>query len=345
MCPATIHLIAAGGTIACLPDPDGPGLRPQLTAGDLAALAMDSWGTPDIAVEAWDAATVSGWNMTLQAMQGVAALVAKAVEQGTDGVVVTHGTDSLEETAVFLDVATAAPVPVVVTGAMRCSRATGSDAAVNLRDAIAVSCDPGSRGRGALVVFNGHVWRASGTRKVHSERLDAFIDVAAGPLADVFADADGLRVMWWSPPTRFATLDVTSAITDVVLVEASPGQDARFLAAVLSAEPDGLVLAGPGMGHVPGSWVPLLADAVKGGLPVLMTTRVGNGPVGPQYGGPGGGFELAAIGVVACGHRSAQRARVELACALGAGLTGTAAALWVANREQPVPRNLGPSCE
>lgn len=335
MSPATIHLIATGGTVACLPDPDGPGLRPQLTAVDLAALAVDSGGAPDAAIEAWDAATVSGWNMTLQTMQGLAALVARAVEQGTDGVVVTHGTDSLEETAIFLDVATATPVPVVVTGAMRHSTAIGSDAAANLCDAVAVARDPGSRGRGALVVFDGHVWRASGARKVHSERLDAFTDVAAGPLADVLADGDGRRVVWWSPPTRFATLDVTNVVADVVVVEASPGQDARFLAAFLAAEPDGLVLAGPGMGHVPGAWVPLLADAVKGGLPVLMTTRVGNGPVGPLYGGPGGGFELAAIGVVACGHRSAQRARVELACALGAGLTGTAAARWVANREQP----------
>ena len=255
----------------------------------------------------------------------------------------THGTDSLEETAVFLDVAAKAPVPVVVTGAMRHSTATGSDAVANLRDALAVARDPGSRGRGTLVVFGGHVWRASGVRKVHSERLDAFTDVAAGPLADVLADGGGRHVLWWSPPARFATLDVTSAVADVVVVEASPGQDPRFLAAVLGAEPDGLVLAGSGMGHVPGAWVPLLADAVKDGLPVLMTTRVGNGPVGPQYGGSGGGFELAAIGVVACGHRSAQRARVELVCALGAGLTGTAAAGWVANREQPGVPELGPS--
>lgn len=345
MSPATIHLIAAGGTIACLPDPDVPGLRPQLTAGDLAALVVDNGDAPDTAIEAWDAATVSGWNMTLQTMQGLASLVARAVEQGTDGVVVTHGTDTLEETAVFLDIATAAPVPVVVTGAMRHSTATASDAGANLRDAVAVARDPGSRGRGALVVFDGHVWRGSGARKVHSERLDAFTDVAAGALADVLADGDGRRVLWWSPPTRFATLDITSAVADVVVVEASPGQDARFLASLLGAEPDGLVLAGTGMGHIPGTWAPLLAEAVKGGLPVLMTTRVGNGPVGPQYGGPGGGFELAAIGVVACGHRSAQRARIELACALGAGLAGTAAARWVANREQPGGWELGPPGE
>ncbi|MGH3359217.1 MAG: asparaginase [Nocardioidaceae bacterium] len=337
MSRTTIHLIATGGTIACLPDPDGPGLRPQLSADDLAALALDGGGVSDTTIKAWDAATVSGWDMTLRTMQCLSGLVARAVAQGTDGVVVTHGTDSLEETAVFLDIAAAAPVPVIVTGAMRHPTATGSDAAANLRDAVAVARDPGARGRGALVVFDGHVWRASGARKAHSERLDAFTDVAAGPLADVLTDGEGRRVLWWSPPTRFATLDVTSAVGDVVVVEASPGQDARFLAALLEADPDGLVLAGLGMGHIPGAWVPLLADAVTDGLPVLMTTRVGNGPVGPQYGGPGGGFDVAAIGVLACGHRTAQRARVELTCALGAGLTATAAARWVANREQPVP--------
>lgn len=330
MAKSTVQLIATGGTISCLPGPDGSGLRPSLSAIELAKQAGDF---PEITVTAMDASIVSGWNMTLGHMHNLSRLVARAVEDGATGVVVAHGTDTLEETATFLDVSASEEIPVVVTGAMRHAAAAGADGPANLRDAVLVASDPAAKERGALVVFGGRVWSASGVRKVHTSRPDAFSDSSAGPLGEVTADDQGCPVHWWSPPWRRPTLKVATVDFEVVIMEASPGQDSCYLSAMVDAHPDGLVLSGTGMGHVPGGWVPVLAAAVKSGLSVVMTTRIGDGPVGPHYGGPGGGFEIAAMGIFGCGFRSPQRARIELACALGAGLKGTHAARWVADRE------------
>jgi L-asparaginase len=108
----------------------------------------------------------------------------------------------------------------------------------------------------------------------------------------------------------------------VPLLRVAVGLDESALEAVLATGVDGLVVEGTGVGHVPASWVPALRSTVAAGVPVVLATRTGAGPVRAEYGGPGGGHDLASAGVILAGRRTGLMARIELICALGAGLRG-----------------------
>jgi L-asparaginase len=309
----TVTLLATGGTISCTLDDAGAAV-PTLYAADLAASFP---AIPGVRVVPIDAARFSSWNVTVPELLELSRRVQAALE-GSDGVVVTQGTDTLEETAYLLHLTVASSRPVVVTGAMRNASVPGHDGPANLQAAALTAASSSSVGRGCLVVFNDEIHLAGRVSKRHSTSLSTFVSPETGPVGAV----DGSLVTFFGPPVPRRTYDVSSAGARVPLLKVAVGLDPAVLEGALSTGVDGLVVEGTGMGHVPASWVPAIRAAVAAGVPVLLATRTGAGPVGAAYGGPGGGHDLAEAGVILAGRRTGLMARIELICALGAGLRG-----------------------
>ncbi|MCU1617734.1 MAG: L-asparaginase [Frankiales bacterium] len=307
--PARLALVATGGTIACTLDADGRAVR-TLAADDLLAATIVPAG---VEVTTTNFGLMPSWDLTPPAMLELARRVEKLAAD-FDGVVVTHGTDTLEETATLLSLAIRTPVPVVVTGAMRASGEPDADGPANIATALAVAADPASHGRGTLVAFGDEVHLATRVSKRHSSALLPFGSPATGPVGVVH---DG-TVTFLAPPVPPTTYDVTHAHADVPLVVACAGAPVRLARAALDGA-DGLVVAGMGLGHLPSPWMDLLGDAVRRGVPVVRATRTGAGPAAGRYSGPGGDIDAEERGLMSAGHRTPAAARIELICVLGAG--------------------------
>jgi L-asparaginase len=305
----SVVLLATGGTIACTLDADGRAVKTQRAADLLAAAPVPS----GVDVRGVDHGLLSSWNLTPPAFLELATTV-RELAGAHDGVVVTSGTDTLEEVAAFLSFAVDTDVPVVVTGAMRAADEPGSDGPANLGGALAVAADPAARSRGALVAFADEVHLAPRVTKAHSAAPTPFRSPVAGPVALVH-DGAVTFLAPPSPPTRYA---VRNGGADVPLLVASPGAPVRLVEAALDGA-DGLVVAGMGLGHLPADWMPALGDAVGRGVPVVRATRTGAGPSTGRYAGPGGDVDAEQRGLLSAGFRSPALARVELICVLGAG--------------------------
>ena len=312
----TVTLLATGGTISCTLDASGAAV-PTLLADDLVSSFP---AVPGVRVIPVDAARFSSWNVALPELFALSRRVQAALEE-SDGVVVTQGTDTLEETAYLLHLTVESSRPVVLTGAMRNASLPGHDGPRNLQAAVLTAASGSAAGRGCLVVFNDEIHLAGRVSKRHSTSLSTFVSPETGPAGAV----DGSSVTFFEPPVPRRTYSLPSGWSGSVrvpLVKMAVGLDAAFLDAVLVAGVDGLVLEGSGVGHVPAAWMPAIRSAVGAGVPVVLATRTGAGPVRAEYGGPGGGYDLAAAGVILAGRRTGLMARIELICALGAGLRG-----------------------
>jgi len=307
--PCRLTLIATGGTIACTVAANGQAVK-TLTADDLLASAPAPSG---MQVTAADYGQISSWNFTPPAMLRLARRVQLEAAH-CDGVVVTHGTDTLEETAALLSFAVRTPVPVVVTGAMRAANAPGADGPANLVAALAVAADPAASGRGPLVVFADQVHLASRVTKRHSAALSPFSSPVTGPHGLIH----DTHVCFLSPAAPPTTYDIAHADADVPVLVATPGAPVRLLEAALT-DADGLVVAGMGLGHLPSTWMPALGDAARRGVPVVRATRTGAGPATGRYAGPGGDIDAEERGLLSAGYRTPAAARIELICVLGAG--------------------------
>jgi L-asparaginase len=310
-----VVVLATGGTIASALDASGA-VVPVLGARDLVNLLTP---VPGIEVLAEDFERFASWNAGPPIMLRLARR-ADELRAEADGVVVTHGTDTIEETAYLLDLVLDGPGPVAVTGAMRNNSEPGRDGPRNLWNAIRVAAAPDAAARGCLVVMNDEIHRAAEVTKAHSFNAAGFVSPFTGPVG--FTDSAG--VVFTSPPERARRYATTTADASVQLVKMAAGLDATLLRAAIGAGADGIVLEGSGLGHVPRDWVPVVRDAVRHDVPVVLTSRTLGGRVLPVYGGPGGGLDLRDAGVINGGTRSGPKARIELVCALGAGLRGTA---------------------
>ena len=236
----------------------------------------------------------------------IAAAVADVLsDPGVAGVVVMHGTDTLEETAMALDLVHADPRPVAVTGAQRPADHPEADGPANLLDAVLVAADAVSRDLGVLVVLGRAILQARGVRKWHTTDLVGFARNAPDvPVEGLPAELER-PVLPGRPRYSTARVDV---------VACPPGSDAVALLACVDAGARGLVLEGTGSGNLP----PAVADAVRRlaedrpDVVVAVSTRVPRGEAGALYGGPGGGADLARCGVLTCGYLRSGQARVLL---------------------------------
>jgi L-asparaginase len=293
-----VVVVTTGGTIASTVDETGVS-RPTLGGPDLVG---DAAGEVGARVRVVEALRVDSSTLTLAQADLVRDHVARALaDPGVDGVVVLHGTDSLEETAYLLDLHHDDPRPVVLTGSQRTADHPEPDAPANVREALRTAVDPAARGRGVLVDFAGRVHPAAGVTKRHTTDLDAF------------ATPDGAL------PRAGVLVPTGAAWPRVDVVAAYPGTDGALLDAVGGLGARGIVLQGLGSGNATAEVVAAVARAVAAGVAVVLTTRVPAGPVATSYGSGGGGSELAAAGAVPAGRLRAGQARVLLAALLRAG--------------------------
>ncbi|UMG94471.1 asparaginase [Nocardioides sp. TF02-7] len=312
--PAVL-VLGTGGTIA------------SRTSGGVAA-PVDSVDrlvrglVPDLDVEAHDLFVKDSSALTPADQVAVARAVLDADDRFA-GVVVTHGTDTMEETAYLLDLVHAGDRPVVVTGAQRPADAPDADGPRNLADAVRVAADPAARGLGVLVVFDGRVHAARGTRKVHTVAAAAFAQHDGRALGRV---VDGRLFVEGTPAHREhlprAALGLERVRVDIAATY--PGADDVALRAFAAAGARGVVLQATGAGNASPGIVAAVADLTRRGVVVALTTRVDQGAVAGVYGGGGGGADLVAAGAVPLGTLRAGQGRV-LVLALLAALDDAAA--------------------
>jgi L-asparaginase len=311
-----VSVLATGGTVASRADGSG-GATAQDAGADLVA-RLDLSGV-DVRVR--DVVRVGSYRMTLERVHALTRAVAGELgDPDVAGVVVTHGTDTTEETAFFLDLFHDDPRPVVLTGAQRPADAPDSDGPRNVADAIRVAADPGARGLGVLIAFGGQLFPARGTRKSATLAADAFTNPYGGALGWVHGTEIGVVTQ----PRRGRALDLAAldlaafAATGVRVdvVACHPDADGTALRAFAGAGARGLVLEATGAGNANPEVCAAVGELTAAGVVVVTSTRVASGPVAALY-GDGGGVDLLAAGAVPSGLLRPSQARMLLAALLG----------------------------
>jgi L-asparaginase len=251
----------------------------------------------------------------------LAARIRHIIDQDeAEGVVITHGTDTLEETAFFLHNVLPADKPVVLTGAMRPSDAPDADGPADLRAAVQVAAGPLSRGRGVLVVMNGAIHDPRWVVKTHTTAVQAFESPEAGPVGAVTSNADSAAIRYFAPVSvarrvPFA-LPQTALLPRVMIVYAHADMDAALVDHALQDGVRGIVLAGLGNGNAPQAVLAALARAVRQGVSVVRASRVSAGRVSRNV-----EVDDDASGFVAAGSLNPQKARVLLQLSIADGIT------------------------
>lgn len=310
-----IVLVFTGGTISMRHDPAARGAIPALAGKDIVELVPQLQEISAFEID--DFGAFPGPHMTADLMWQLRERIERHLARPeVDGIVVTHGTDSLEESAYLVARSLASPKPVVFTGAMRTSSDLGWDGPANLSASVRVAASPDAVGFGVLVVMSDRIFAGLDVTKVHTHLMDAFESPGLGPLGVV----DGRRVVFRRAiPSPVPVVDAPRLGGPVDIVYAYAGADSRLLDAA-RAEAQGVVIAGMGRGNVPPAMVPGIERWVAAGRPVVISSRALRGRVGRTYGYPGGGRRLHDLGAVFAGSRRPQQARIDLMLALGAGV-------------------------
>lgn len=236
------------------------------------------------------------------------------IEQGAEGVVITQGTDTLEETAQFFDCLWDRDEPLVLTGAMRSANHVGADGPANLLDACRVALAENSRKRGVLVVMNGQIHQASRVRKTDALALQAFSSPVFGPAGLLVEDC----VCFFQPPKPRKVLPTPQQTAQkVAFLEASLSADTLLLENVLTLGYDGLVIAGFGAGHVSDRWATII-ETIAEKIPVIIATRTGSGSTAKSsYGFRGSEMDLIRKGAAMAGFLCPRKARILLWLLIG----------------------------
>jgi L-asparaginase len=300
----SIALFTLGGTISMAGNH-------RLTGDDLTA-AVPGLAEVGHPVEIQDVEKVPSANLTASKLLDVVDAASKAVADGATGVVVTQGTDNLEETAFLVDQVWPHPQPFVLTGAMRNPTLAGPDGPANLLAAVRVACSPAARDLGALVVFKEEIHAARWVRKTHSTSTATFVSPNTGPIGHVVED----RVRVLTRPLRLdgvqgraepAELDATRVALYTVTMD-----DDGLLLRGLADTHQGLVVAGFGVGHVPSALAPVLGE-LAAAMPVVLTSRTGGGSVlRNTYTSVGSESDLLQRGLIDGGFLDPYKARVLL---------------------------------
>lgn len=309
-----VVLIATGGTISSVTRDDGS--RSALVPGERLLAAS---GSPrGLKVEVRNLPPRGSYSFSLDDMSGIVDAIASALDEGADGVVVAHGTDTLEETALLADIRLSDPRPVVFTGAQRSSDDADSDGIRNLGDALTVAASPSAANRGVLICFGGRVLRARGASKAATTATEAFLPSCGSDLGRV--EGDVLELSGSSDGAARATPHLPEgpggARVDILHVYGGMGTD--LLDASIAAGARGVVFVGTGSGNGNPELLARLRGVHAAGIVTVLASRVPAGLLEPRYAGEGGGHDLVAAGVILSEDLRAAQARVLLACLLTA---------------------------
>ena len=317
-----IGLLFTGGTISMKLDPATGAAVPALGADDILAQVPGLDEIADVEVE--DFSRLPGPHVTPEQMWRLARRAAAWLERpDVDGLVITHGTDTIEETAFLLDLLLLSDKPVVMVGAMRTVSDVGWDGPANLLAAVRVAASPEACGQGVLVVMDERIMPAREVRKVHTESSASFSAPEFGPLGQVDAGHVLLRRSVrprpsWRGSDAEPGLRVSRLDTRVNLLQTFTGMDESLVRCVTAAPTRGLSLVAYGRGNVPPIIMPALETAIGGGLLVTVSSRCVAGRVSARYGYEGGGLHLRRIGAILASDLTAAKARLLQMVALGA---------------------------
>ncbi len=303
-----IFILATGGTIQMKKDP-GRGLVPAFLGEEL----MRGLAFPgeEFILEFDEFSNVpSPWIKPEDMMKISERINSLALE--CDGIVITHGTDTLEETAYFLSLTYSGDKPVVMTAAMRAPPDLGIDGPRNIYDSIKTALEDASRSRGVMVVINNSIFSPRDVTKISTSNLAAFTSPEYGLLGTIDE-----KVIYFSKTVDRERINTSSLALPVDLIQAYSGADSRLIRHSVNSGARGIVLEALGRGNVPPGMLEGIKYALDKGLPVVVSTKVQNGRVAPTYGYEGGGRDLADLGCYFAGNLRANKARIKLMLALG----------------------------
>ncbi|HCX3712312.1 TPA: asparaginase [Staphylococcus aureus] len=257
-------------------------------------------------------------HMTIQHVKQLKDIILEAVtNKYYDGFVITHGTDTLEETASFLlDLILGIEQPVVITGAMRSSNEIGSDGLYNYISAIRVASDEKARHKGVMVVFNDEIHTARNVTKTHTSNTNTFQSPNHGPLGVLTKD----RVQFHHMPYRQQALENVNDKLNVPLVKAYMGMPGDIFSFYSREGIDGMVIEALGQGNIPPSALEGIQQLVSLNIPIVLVSRSFNGIVSPTYAYDGGGYQLAQQGFIFSNGLNGPKARLKLLVALSNNL-------------------------
>lgn len=305
-----VHVIGTGGTIASRAE-SGGSVVADSTDQILGTVGADH----EITTE--DALHINSFHLTFANLLTIHGAVKAACERDdVAGVVVTHGTDTMEETAFFLSLLHDSDKPVILTGAQRAADLPNTDGPENLRQAVLAAGSERMRGAGVVIGFESQFHAARHTRKRHTLATNTF---SGGTVVAEFYDNQLTRL---ATPVHYPVLDSPGAgfaDIQVPVIDAAPGSTADLFAAARDFGAHGIVLQGVGAGNAPPAFTPEVEAATTAGVPVVLATRVPTGPVAAIYGN-GGGVTLLDAGAISAGELNTYQARILMAILLSQNL-------------------------
>ena len=305
-----IMILTTGGTIATRRGPIVAGTLPPLKGDDLLAM-LPQHGT-ELIFEAF--ANLPGSHQTPAGAHELARYVAAIVERpDLDGVVITHGTDTLEESAYLLDLTLSVSKPVVLTGAIRATTSLSYDGLTNLAAAIRVAAHPEAEQLGVVVVFDEEIHAAAAVQQTHTQDRSAFTSPGLGPLGRV----EGERVWLERYPWSRQQISCERLEEQVDLIRLVQGADVRQLRHSIDDGVAGIVIEAFGSGRIPPWWLPHLSEALQRRIVILVASRCAAGGLGDEYGYVGAFHDLHQLGLLFAHNLSGPKARIKLMLALG----------------------------
>ena len=308
-----IIVINTGGTIAMSEDRSTGNVTPTSTNP---LTNSETIFAPIASIVVEDLFNLPSPHMTEEKMWEVQKRIVQAQQEGFDGAVVTHGTDTLEETAYFLELTTDGKFPIVLTGAMRSSNEIGADGLANLRSAIITVTSPESVDKGVLVVMNDEVHAATYVTKTHTTNVATFQTPTFGPIGLVSKN----EVIYFQKLLKEEHYEVNSVSKKVYLLKAYAGMGGELIDAIRNLGADGLVIEALGAGNLPPKTVPAIKQLLDDNIPVVFVSRAFNGVTQDVYDYVGGGKRFCQDGVIFTTGLSGQKARIKLLVLLEANI-------------------------
>ncbi|WP_411170484.1 asparaginase [Clostridium sp. MB05] len=306
-----VAVVFNGGTISMKVDERIKAAVPSLTGEEIMSMVT---GIEEFAeVESYSFSSKPSPHMTIQNMLELSKFIKGLVDrEDIEGVVLTHGTDTLEETAYFLDLTINTEKVIVVTGAMRSSSELGYDGPFNLATSICTAISEDAKGRGVLVCFNGELNSAAEVTKANSMALNAFRTPNFGPIGIV----DNNKVLFYRNTKKYKAYNVDSIEKNVALIKCVAGMDSDYIDYFIEKGYKGIVIEAMGRGNVPPTMLDGIKRALNRNIPVVVVSRCFEGRVYESYGYEGGGKMLKDLGVLFEESMPGQKARIKLLVAI-----------------------------
>lgn len=307
-----ILIVFTGGTFSMIMDDESGGVAPRFSGEELLKMIP---GAKELAeISCYDFGKYPGPHMTPEIMLELSKRIKEKLNQKKySGIIVTHGTDTLEETAYLLNLTIKNEIPIVVTGSLKNSSSQDWDGPKNLTDSIAVCLNDNSKNMGVLVCMHGEINAASEVTKIFSDEVNSFQSLDFGSLGFV---QDG-KVVYNRLPRHLENIATDKIITNVDMLTVYAGMDEKFFKLSADSGVKGLVVEALGIGNVPPKTFNGIKYVIDKGIPIVLVSRCPAGETDYIYSYPGAGKHLHDLGVIFSDYLNGQKARIKLMLALG----------------------------